>query len=80
MRGKRLGFTLEESREIIGMYDPARGNVEQLEKLANGIRDKRMQLELQLKDIAAMIVDLHEAEKKCLQALPDADTTKAQHA
>ena len=80
LRGKRLGFTLEESRDIIAMYDPARGNLEQLEKLANGIRNKRMQLELQLRDIEAMIVDLREAEKKCLKALPDATAQKPQHA
>ena len=26
LRGRRIGLSLQESREIIGMYDPARGN------------------------------------------------------
>ncbi|MEH6582514.1 MAG: MerR family DNA-binding transcriptional regulator [Halioglobus sp.] len=73
LRGKRLGFTLEESRDIIGMYDPTHGNVDQLQKLATGIQQKRQQLELQLHDIKAMIKDLRDAENKCMQALPTTD-------
>jgi len=72
LRGKRLGLSLDESREIIAMYDPARGNVQQLEKLIAGIREKRYQLEQQLHDIEAMMVDLAEAEEKFLQAMPSA--------
>ncbi|MFM7274016.1 MAG: MerR family transcriptional regulator, partial [Gammaproteobacteria bacterium] len=33
LRGKRLGLSLEESRAIIGMYDPATGSRAQLERL-----------------------------------------------
>ncbi|MFT5692858.1 MAG: DNA-binding transcriptional MerR regulator [Oceanicoccus sp.] len=73
LRGKRLGLTLEESRDIIDMYDPAHGNVEQLTKLINRFRDKRQQLEEQLDDLQAMMLDLHDAEQKCLQALSKAE-------
>ena len=78
LRGKRLGFTLEESREIIAMYDPARGNVDQLQKLAAGIRAKRLQLEHQLGDLESMIQDLREAEDKCLDALPENPRQRSQ--
>ncbi|MEH6593885.1 MAG: MerR family DNA-binding transcriptional regulator [Halioglobus sp.] len=70
LRGKRLGFTLEESKDIIDMYDPAHGNVDQLQKLAARIQKQRLQLERQLDDIKAMMNDLRDAEDKCLQALP----------
>ena len=73
LRGKRLGFTLDESRDIIKMYDPAGNNVGQIDKLVAGIRQKRLQLELQLQDLQAMMLDLHDAEQKCLAAMPAAN-------
>jgi len=75
LRGKRLGFTLEESRDIIEMYQPSHSNEAQLQKLIYTIRDKRQQLEQQQQDIAAMMVDLKSAEQQCLESL--ATTKKA---
>ena len=69
LRGRRLGFTLEESRSIIDMYDPDHGNVEQLQTLISKIREKRTQLQQQLHDIEGMMLDLRDAEEKCLEAL-----------
>jgi len=69
LRGKRMGLTLQESRDIIAMYDPARGNIQQLEKLISTYRQKREQLQLQLQDLRALIDDLQAAEDKCQQAL-----------
>ena len=74
LRGKRLGFTLDESRDIIGMYDRSGNNASQLDKLVTGIREKRLQLELQLQDLQAMMIDLDEAEQKCLGAMPPETT------
>ena len=69
LRGKRLGFTLEESRSIIEMYDPEHGNTDQLQSLLAKIREKQAHLEQQLHDIEVMMVDLGEAEKNCLEAI-----------
>ncbi|MGI9287492.1 MAG: MerR family transcriptional regulator [Pseudomonadales bacterium] len=69
LRGKRLGLTLEESRDIIAMYDPAHGNREQLQSLIHAIRDKRSQLQQQLHDIEQMMLDLRAAEERCLDAM-----------
>lgn len=74
LRGRRLGFTLEESRSIIDMYDPDHGNVEQLQTLISKIREKRTQLQEQLHDIEGMMIDLRDAEEKCLQALAGKNT------
>ena len=62
----------EESRDIIEMYDPSGGNVDQLQKLIDRIRVQRGQLEQQIRDAEAMIGELEEAEDNCLAAMPDA--------
>lgn len=77
LRGKRLGFTLDESRNIIGMYDPSHGNVDQLQRLVNEIRKKRTLLEQQLHDIEAMMLDLRDSEEKCLSAMAESSKSTA---
>lgn len=74
LRGKRLGFTLEESYSIIDMYDPEHGNTEQLQALIAKIREKRDQLHQQLQDIEGMMLDLRDAEEKCLDAMASSKT------
>lgn len=69
LRGKRLGLTLEESRDIINMYMPGRRNEEQLQTLITTIRHKREQLKEQMQDLKRMLLDLDEAENHCLGAL-----------
>ena len=69
LRGNRLGFTLDESRSIIEMYDPEHGNTEQMNSLVAKIREKQVQLQDQLHDIEAMMLDLRGAEEKCLEAM-----------
>ena len=69
LRGKRLGFSLAESRELIEMYDPASDNRHQLEALLGKIRERREALERQLHDIRVMQSELDAAEARCLSAL-----------
>jgi DNA-binding transcriptional MerR regulator len=69
IRGKRLGLTLEESKLIIDMYNPAGGNEQQLKALINQVRHKRDQLQEQLIDLKNMIDDLDNAEHNCLAEL-----------
>lgn len=69
LRGKRLGFSLEQSREIIDMYDPAQGNKEQLKKLLDRLQRQQQRLKQQRDDINHMILDLEQAEVDCLTAL-----------
>jgi len=69
LRGKRLGLSLDESRDIIAMYKPGESNADQLQTLINTIRERKALLQQQLQDIEAMMVDLQESEARCLQAL-----------
>jgi DNA-binding transcriptional MerR regulator len=69
LRGKRLGFSLLESKEMIELYDPAEGNVTQLETLLARLAEKRAVLERQLEDIRVMQLELDDVERRCRDAL-----------
>lgn len=72
LRGKRLGLSLAQSRELIGMYTPGEtpeANRPQLEKLLAVIEDRRAHLRQQLEDIERMMEDLDDAELKAKEAL-----------
>jgi len=71
LRGKRLGFSLNESAEIVLMYGSAGNNRRQLEKLIAGIREKRTELKRQQNDLKVMLQDLRDAEDKCLASLAE---------
>ena len=73
LRGKRLGFSLDESAEIVLMYGSPGNNRKQLEKLIAEIREKRLDLERQQKDLAVMLLDLRGAEEKCFTAIAELD-------
>lgn len=72
LRGKRLGFTLAESREMIGLYDPASGNVTQLERMLDKLAEKRAVLVRQLEDIHQMQAELDDVERRCRDSLHEA--------
>ena len=69
LRGKRLGLTLDESASLIMMYDPASNNEHQLEALIEKIRESRVRLEEQLKDLQRMLNDVSEWEQRSMQEL-----------
>ncbi len=71
LRGKRLGLSLDESAEIVMMYGSPRNNRKQLEKLLARIREKQVELKNQQRDLEFMLLDLHKAEDKCLDALTE---------
>lgn len=69
LRGKRLGLSLDESAEIILMYDPIGSNSKQILSLIDKIHDKRVQLEQQKKDLELTLLDLEAAEERCIDSL-----------
>ena len=78
LRGKRIGFSLAECRELIELYDPSSGNTKQLNSMLAKISERREQLEQQLLDIEQMKLELDTAEERCVQALEQ--TLKSQQA
>ena len=69
LRGKRCGLTLDESREIIEMYEPGQNNAEQLHSLLGKIAERRVILQEQLADIRHMMKELDAVQARCEQAL-----------
>jgi DNA-binding transcriptional MerR regulator len=69
LRGKRIGFSLAECKELIELYDPAGGNRKQLETFMDKITARREQLAQQLLDIEQMQLELDTAEERCQSAL-----------
>lgn len=70
LRGKRLGFSLAEIREVIEMYDALPdGNARQLRRLLEILADKRSNMERQLEDIRVMQNELDDVEARAREVL-----------
>ena len=70
LRGKRLGFSLAETRELFELWDETTtGSEKQLNLLLVKIAEKRAELEQQLKDIAMVQLELDSAEARCRETL-----------
>lgn len=69
LRGKRIGMTLQQSVELIDMYDPRHNNTQQLTSLINTVAERRSALLQQKKDIEHMLAGLDEVQLLCEQAL-----------
>ena len=69
-RGKRLGLSLAEIRQILDMYDSsASNNDQQLLAFIDNIKLRKAALEQQMLDISALKKELDEAEKRCKKTL-----------
>lgn len=69
LRGKRLGFSLAEIKEIIEIYDAKSGGKKQLVYFLDKIRQRRASLEQQQQDIEDTLCDLKSVEKRVVKAL-----------
>lgn len=69
LRGKRLGFTLNEAKELFDLYDPTSGNLKQLQTMLDKIHEKKFTLQQQKHDIEVMQMELQAAEKRVRHAL-----------
>ena len=65
LRGKRLGFPLEEIRTIIDLYDQPTGQASQLRYVLDQIHDRRGHLERRRRDIEDALSELDEFERRC---------------
>lgn len=70
LRGKRLGFSLAETKELFDLYDSTLEGDEKQLKLILGILDeKRLELEQQLQDIIKVRQELDSVTDRCQKAL-----------
>ena len=68
LRGKRLGFTLQEVSRLLDLYDSPTGTVAQLQAFLDTIAAHRAVLERQLEDLNATLAELavYEAQGRAL--------------
>ena len=71
LRGKRLGFSIAEIREIIQMYKAPPGEVGQLRTIIGKAADKREELRQKRKDIDDTLAELEQVEEACLGRLAE---------
>ncbi len=69
VRGKRLGFSLSEVREIIEMYDLDSGENGQLRYFLEQIKKRREALQQQRYDIELTLGELDSIESECKHRL-----------
>ncbi len=79
LRGKRLGLTLAEVKELLDMYESPRDTEAQLRKYLRVLGEHRMQLERQATDLQTTLdeVRAHESEAQRLLELAVRDRVKA---
>ena len=69
LRGKRLGLTLSEIRDLIDMYEPGRDERAQLERFLAVLESHKAALERQREDVAAQLAEIAAFEKKVRRQL-----------
>ncbi|GEK74097.1 MULTISPECIES: MerR family transcriptional regulator [Halomonas] len=76
LRGKRLGFSLAEIREVVMMYDAMPdGNARQLRRLLELLAEKRANLERQLEDIRLMRLEIDDVDQRAREVLRQLEDT-----
>lgn len=71
LRGRRIGFTIAEIREIIQVYKEPPGELGQLKLMMKRIDEKREELRQKRKDIDETLDELDNAEEACLTRLAE---------
>lgn len=73
LRGKRLGFSLAETRELFSLYDGASSNNDrQLTEMIGKVHEKLHMLAEQLEDLKVVQTELQQAEQRCWESLSEA--------
>jgi len=71
MRGKRLGFSIAEIREIVQMYKAPPGEAGQMRAIVERVEEKRAELRQKRKDIEETLAELDQVEENCLNRLAE---------
>jgi DNA-binding transcriptional MerR regulator len=71
LRGKRLGFSLAEIRELFELYDVSRDERKQLEEFLTKLERRRARLEQQREDIAVMLNEIDFFAGQCRRLLKE---------
>ncbi|MDV5170474.1 MerR family DNA-binding transcriptional regulator [Photobacterium rosenbergii] len=73
LRGKRLGFSLQEIHELFKLYDSGAQSHSQVQHMLQTIQLRQQKLKQQQADINLLMMELNAAERKCYQHLKKFD-------
>ena len=76
LRGKRLGLSLAEIRELFDIYALARNEHAQLSKFLSMLADRRAMLKQQREDIDAVLVEIGGLERDCRRRLKQEEAAR----
>jgi DNA-binding transcriptional MerR regulator len=71
LRGKRLGFSIAEIRDILRMYSEPPADTEQLKLLVRHVNDKRDELAQKKRDIEETLSELERIEEICIERIAE---------
>ena len=71
LRGKRLGFSLAETKRLFDLYDLENSSARQLYTVFELIAEKRLSLQQQLEDFKVLLVELNNLEARCHDELAE---------
>jgi DNA-binding transcriptional MerR regulator len=71
LRGKRLGFSLAETGRLFELYDADKTSATQLETVMALVEQKKSDLQQQLEDINAVLIELDNLEDNCRSTLKE---------
>jgi DNA-binding transcriptional MerR regulator len=69
LRGKRLGLTLAEIRDLVDMYDSPKDTEPQLRQFLDILAQHRAKLERQLEDLELTLSEIATHEQECAHLL-----------
>jgi DNA-binding transcriptional MerR regulator len=77
LRGKRLGRTLSEVKDLVDMYESPRDTQAQLKKFLIVLAEHRAQLEQQMADLSVTLDEVRTHEREARRLLAQAGARKA---
>ena len=77
LRGKRLGLSLQEIKQLVHMYDSPSDTTPQLQAFLDVLGAHRKQLEIQLEDIRVTLEEISQHEARCARLLAAASEAGA---
>jgi len=77
LRGKRLGLSLQEIKQLVDMYESPSDTAPQLQAFLAVLRKHREQIELQLDDIRVTLEEIAQHEARCERLLQAAGAPAA---
>lgn len=77
LRGKRLGLTLAEVKDLVDMYESPRDTQAQLKKFLVVLAAHRAQLEQQMADLSVTLDEVRAHEKEARRLLAEGERRRA---